>query len=159
MPKAKVSSKKIVHVAAVLEDIHMVHETSKIIDDRARGRAGSPIQARATTHSNIGVAIFESPKGARELRVTFAYRVEVDNPDGNARLFDYASEFHARFSVSEMAGIVVGEPVPVSAVATYLNQVAWLARARAQGTISAMGTAGINLPLSTTYEEPAAAAT
>ena len=148
MPKP--SAKRPVYLAAVLDELRLFSERAQMVDTRER-TPGSQVQVTATTKTTLGTALVVTPEGTQKLAVNHAYRIDLVNVDGNEPLCEYESEYRAVFSVTEAVGVNPSKQLQINVVETYINQVAWVARMRAQGTLGQMAFGGVVLPKPVSY--------
>lgn len=144
---AKTSSKGPVYIAAALDELRLFSERAQIVDTRER-KARAQLKVQATTQATIGAALSATTPegGVNRLSINHGYRVDIVSVDGNEPLCEYESDYRANFSVTALFGVDPSKQIPVSVIETYINQVAWVVRTRAQGTLGQMGLGGIVLP-------------
>ncbi len=151
MARTKATSKQRAFVGADLRDIRLFSENLQALDSQVRP-AGAVVQAQVTAASTVGIGFGLDPDGTQLLSITHAYRVELKSLPNLEALCQYESEYRTTFVVTELEGIDTGVgPVSLDPIHTYIQQVAWIARTRAQGTLGQSGFGGIMLPKQDRY--------
>ena len=151
MAKATSSKLSRVIVSAVLDELRLFSERVQNLDMRER-KTGVQVQAQVVAKSTVGMGLVLNAEGQQRLLINHRYRVDLVALPGGEPLCEYESEFRALFAIAELVGVDLEKSLPISAVDTYIQQVAWIARSRAQGTLGQLGLGGVMLPKQTSYE-------
>jgi hypothetical protein len=145
-PKGRSAARQVPRVFATLDEVRMLQERSQIESSDLQG--GMTFNVLATARMDAGVAFVALPDGAQRLIIAIDYTVAVNESEKKTLLMSYFNKYQGTFLVDEIVGIDFkkGDDVPVEALQTYVNQIEWMVRSRAQNAMIQYGFAGIALP-------------
>lgn len=146
--KGRGSVKQIPRVFATLDEVRMLQERSQI--ETSDLQSGSTLKVKATVTLGAGVAIVALPDGGQRLVIAIDYVVSVNEDEKKTLLLSYSNKYQSTFVIDELLGIDLkkGDEIPIDALQTYVTQIEWMARSRAQNALVQYGFAGLALPKS-----------
>lgn len=135
---------------AVIEDARLVREQLTTFPDAIqsvaeRNKDKAPVNA--TTEVGTEAAIAYAENGVPEvLQIVSTLNIRVVAQDVPDKLLStYESVYVGLFRIRRSSGIGKDQPLPIAAVAPYIQQTTWLAVRRAEGGLAATGIANLRL--------------